>query len=183
MDIVQWTAKQRGTIFHFREQVSTAVQYRMLYITASDTASCTWWCKVCRYLALKIHSINLCIGCSWAHLKAKRRRSVVTDAAEGWRSLHTVGLAIRWPHSVILMWSTNSLLSCWCFYSHFVIMLVTADCEILKSEQRLDSLHRSDTIMLQHSQAGKLLGSPFFHKCLQKQAACLGLYACVLGCD
>lgn len=90
--LVHQTARQRNTILHSREQVSTALEALGTCIALDDV----------RQLGLETQSMKL-YALFLRHSEGHEVwRSVVTDSAESWWPLHTRHLSIHWLQSVIL---------------------------------------------------------------------------------
>ena len=134
--LIHQIARWRSAVNHSRECLSTALDSSggMLYTTASDPLHCTCWCMAWMQLlcsAMETHSMKLSTRCSWANLKATGSLEVCS---------------ICWPRSVILR---GLPLRGWVAVSpnhfHFVIIPLTVDCGIFRSEEisQVASYHRT----------------------------------------
>ena len=138
-------------------RVSTALESSgpMLYTTASNILHCTcWYIAWMQLISHGTHSLKISTHCSWVNLKATWSLKVWSD----WlcRKLPTsVHYAPQHPLTTLrhFTWPTTSWLSC-CHshHFHFVVIPLTVDCGIFRSEEisRLDLLHRWHPITVPH---------------------------------
>ena len=112
-------------------------------------------------------------------------RSVAIDSAESCRPLHTMHLSIYWPHSVIFC---GIPLCGWVAvvpnHFHFVIIPLTADCGIFRSEEisRLDLLHRWHPITVPRWNSLSSWERPILSQMFE-ETACLGACFYTPGSD